>query len=349
MKQLILHAGIPKTGSSVLQVFWAQNHEGLLARSLDYFKIGDFKLGESGKISSGNGARLARTFLHPANPIHLKDREGALAALEEEIGKSSCETGLLSSEIFIDATDESLAEFRTWLKKKGITLKVFYFIRNQVQFLASSYIQQVKRHGCTEMPDEYVQRAYKNIPYLKYSSVLDRFASIVGAENVICRSYDAALASKGGVFETFFGAFGMPSDGLEPVSEDINTSLQPSEIVIMLLLNKMKPRMMFSDFLVENAVRRGAMSAGVQHHILSEKTVRLIEQHFAEDNRNIARSYFKRDALFEHVQGGQGVNSISGAALSFSDVIDCFGGLLIRFDERLVQIESRLAKLAAGK
>src|SRR5262245_32437656 len=134
MKSLVLHVGIPKTGSSALQVCWAQNREALLSQSLDYFELGDFLLGLRGKISSGNGAHLARSFLRPQAEAHMPNREQQLATLDRKISESRCETGLLSSELFVFADDARLAEFAGWLLERDISLQFFYFIRDQVQF-----------------------------------------------------------------------------------------------------------------------------------------------------------------------------------------------------------------------
>ena len=49
MKELIIHAGMPKNGSSALQVIFAKNYDALKNLSIDYFKVGDFEKREKWK------------------------------------------------------------------------------------------------------------------------------------------------------------------------------------------------------------------------------------------------------------------------------------------------------------
>jgi hypothetical protein len=341
MKSLVLHVGIPKTGSSALQVFCAQNRRMLLAQSLDYFELGDFSLGARGKISSGNGAHLARSFLRPQAAGYRSDREQQLAVLERAIAASACDTGLLSSEIFIFADDAALAEFARWLAARDVSLQFFYFIREQIQFLTSSYIQQVKRHACTETSEQYILRTYEKIAHIKYSKLFERLAKITSPERIICRNFLDTRASKHGICDVFLSSLGLDPRGLEFADASVNVSLDMTEIKIMLALNKLKPRMVFSDLLVENAARRGRKTSDLAHQLLSREALERIERYFAEDNARFARAYFGRDHLFEPRDPTPDVRQ-PDAEPGLTEVMEVFGGLLVRFDERLAVLERRL-------
>ncbi len=346
MKSLILHIGIPKTGSSALQVFCAQNRQALLCQSLDYFELGEFALGARGKISSGNGAHLARSFLRPQGAGYKPDREQQLAVLDRHIATSTAETGLLSSEIFIFAEDATLAKLSDWLAARGISLGFFYFIREQIQFLASSYIQQVKRHACTETSEEYILRVYEKIPHIKYSRLFERLARIVSPERIFCRSYHDARGLEHGVSDVFLSHFGLDPQGMKFADSSVNVSLDMTEIKIMLALNKLKPRMVFSDLLVENAARKGRKSSDLTWQLLSREALARIEHYFADDNARFARYYFNRDLLFE--PRAEGVREPEPEP-ALAEVIEIFGGLLVRFDERLLALERRVKKALAAE
>jgi hypothetical protein len=351
MKSLVLHVGIPKTGSSALQVFCAQNREAMLAQSLDYFELGEFALGAHGKISAGNGAHLARSFLRPKGAAYKPDREQQLAALERQISVSTCDTGLISSEMFVFAEDAALTEFSQWLAARGIELKFFYYIREQVEFLSSSYIQQVKRHACTETAEKYILRVYQKIGHIKYSKFFDRLARFTGPDRIMCSNYDESRASAHGVCDAFVKTFGLDAGKLHFGETNVNVSLDLIETQIMLALNRFKPRMRFSDLVVENAARRGRKTVDLSHQLLSREILERLETYYAADNLRFARAYFGRDTLFAPRTAGNGNGALKqpDAEIALADVIDVFGGLLVRLDERLAALERRGSKPVAER
>ena len=345
MKQVVLHLGMPKTGSSALQVFLARNRSALLERGVDYLPIGEFALGVNGRISAGNGAYLARTLLAPDSPARIVDPERHRAEFNEAVAASQARVGIVSSELFIDAKRDALEGLIGDLGERGIAVKALYYIRRHDQFLASAYMQQVKRHGCTDSPETYARVAYRQHPFLKYRSFYGYLSEIFGAKNILCRLYEGTAMQGDGLFRDVLDALGIAADGLAFEVPDVNTSLTPKEVAIMLLINRYKPRMQFSDLVVENAVISGAMRAGIEHHILPQRLVSEVEQYFRDENRAMAREYFKRDELFQTPPYTGPVEQISMLSLSFEDVIAFLGGLMVRYDQRLVDFDQRLVEM----
>jgi hypothetical protein len=345
MKQIVLHIGMPKTGTSALQVFLARNHAALKEHATDYFQIGEFNLGLKGSISSGNGSFLARTLLHPNAPARIPDGERHQAEFHAALEKSTAEVGIVSSELFIDATREQLEKLLASIRDRGITVKAFYYIRRHDQFLASAYMQQVKRHGYTDHPEAYVRTAYRSTPFLKYHSFYRYLADIFGARNIICRIYDDAIREEHGLFADFLSALGIDDAGFATDIPDINTSLSPKEVAIMLMVNRYRPRMQFSDLVVENAVTSGAMKAGVEHRLLPRRLVEEIEEFFRNENALLAQEYFGRPTLFEAPSVNGPTDPIATASLSFEDLITFFGGLVVRYDQRMVELDQRVTEM----
>jgi hypothetical protein len=345
MKEIILHPGMPKTGTSALQVFLARNHAALKERGVDYLPIGEFNLGLKGSISSGNGSFLARTLLPPNSPAWIADGERYHAEFHAAVRASTADVGIVSSEMFIDAAREQLEKLLASLRERGIAVKVLYYIRRHDQFLASAYMQQVKRHGCTDYPETYVRATYRSAPFLKYHSFYRYLADLFGSRNIRCRIYDEAIRQERGLFRDFLSVLGIDGAGLATDIPDINTSLTPKEVAIMLMINRYRPRMQFSDLVVENAVTSGVMKAGTEHRLLSHRLVEEIEEFFRKENTELAREYFGRSQLFETPASTDAADPIATASLSFEDVIAFFGGLVVRYDQRMVELDQRLTEM----
>jgi hypothetical protein len=347
MQELIFHIGVPKTGSSALQVFFARNHQVLLGRGIDYFRIGDFALGTAGNISSGNGALVSRSLLPAGNPIGIGDPEPHLKALFAAIDASPGERGLISSEIFADADLPALTRLVDRVRQKGITPRAFFFVRRQDQFLSSAYMQQVKRHQCTEFPEVHVRRLYRQVKYLRYGSFFRDMAGVFGRSNLTVRVYEEAVAAKAGLFLAFLRGFGIDPGGFDTDIKDINTSLTTRSLLMMLLLNKYKPRMNFSDFIIENEIASGAMQSGAQHQLFSDTLAAEIEAFFHDENAALATEYFARPTLFEPAERGGNTHSISRLSLSVEDAVGFLGGVLVRLDGRLAAVEQQLNAMKA--
>jgi hypothetical protein len=349
MLELIFHVGTPKTGSSALQVFFARNHAVLRAAGIDYFRIGDFSLGIAGNISSGNGSLISRSLLPPGNPIGITEAQPHIKALLDAIDASDCKRGLISSEIFADAEPAALESLIEQIKRKGITPKAFFYVRRQDQFLSSAYIQQVKRHQCVEYPEVYVRKIYRQVKYLRYHNFFGSMVAVFGAGNVMVRVYEKALSNRSGLFTAFLSALDVEDAGFDLDVSDINTSLSTKNLLMMLLLNKYRPRMNFSDFVVENEIISGAMRSGVQHQLFSDTLRAEIDAYFADENAALAKEYFSRPDLFDPMEKTGHVHSISRLSLSTEDAVGFLGGILVRLDGRVAAMEAQLKSLKNGQ
>lgn len=345
MDELVLHLGMPKTGSSALQVFLARNRDLLLARGIDYLPIGEFQLGVKGRITAGNGAYFARTLLAANSPARIAEPERHRAEFDAAVARSGARTGIVSSELLIDARREQIEPLIQGLRERGIVAKALYYIRRHDQFLASAYMQQVKRHGYTGLPEAYVPIAYKQHPFLKYHSFYRYLCDLFRSANVICRIYDAEAMQDGGLFVDFLDTLGVSAEGLTFDVPDVNTSLTAKEVAIMLLINRYRPRMQFSDFVVENTVTAGTMKAGMEHNILPPPLLAEVEAYFQDENRRMAQEYFGRDDLFEPRRSVEPALSVARPELVMEDLINFFGGLMVRYDQRIVELDQRIIEL----
>ncbi len=340
MKHLIFHAGLPKTGSSALQVFLARNQNALRRQSIDYFRLGEFDRGRAGRISSGNGYFAARSLLYDGNPDAVDTPQAHLAAVRAAIAASDCETGLLSSEILADCDPLRLQNFVEALRRDGVTAKFIFFVRAQDQLICSLYIQVVKRQHWRDGPDAFARHVYRLSPYLKYARFYKTHRAIFGSGNVIVRSYEQAIKGSG-LCHTFLRAIEAAETGLAFDDNDVNLALSPGQLAIMRELNKFRPHMRIADHLTENNGTAGITQSGSIHNILAPNTVLEIKAYFAAENAELAALCFGGENPFPDLP-------ISDAPIanleeiSPHEIIDVLGGLLVRYDERLAHLESQL-------
>jgi hypothetical protein len=350
MNTLLFHIGIPKTGSSAIQVFLARNRDALLLAGVDYLKIGEFSMGVAGRISSGNGAFLARCFLPAKAHAKIVNGEVHLAEALEAIKTSDAHTGLISSEMFVDTDHELMSGFLDMLRNQGIHPKVFYFIRAQDQFLMSSFVQQVKRHQFTGDPNAFALRAMKNIVHIRYDSYYRSMCKLFGPDNVVVRTFEGAQGTSDGLLHSILQVLSVNPTGLDFDTPDVNTAISGAELALMLALNKFKPRMRFSDMVVQNAQLGNASKSGMVHSLLNPEAISTIRAFFKDENRRLATSYFHRDELFPampeaDVAPAAGVPRLDD--LKVSELINVLGALLVRIDERVAHLE-RAASIQKG-
>lgn len=131
----VLHAGLPKTGSSALQAHLARNAAALAKAGILYPAAGRRRGGvEHGDLMREMAGR----------PI-FRGGSGMLAALEREIARRDHEVLLISSE-FLHAPLYLLRtpRIRDWMAARGYALHVVVYLRDQPALLNSVYAQQVK-------------------------------------------------------------------------------------------------------------------------------------------------------------------------------------------------------------
>lgn len=339
MNELIIHSGMPKTGTSALQVFFAKNRDKLLEQSIDYFNIGDIDAGKKEAISSGNGADLARSFLPPTHEAYLDDSNGTVwEEFLKHVKNSECSIGLLSSEFFTNIPTKNWVVLKEELNKQGIILKNVFYVRRQDQFLMSSYIQRVKRHSATESPDEFISGIYQKIKFLRYFGFTKGIADSLGKENIFPRVYEKSNSQPTGIIGDFLNIIlGYIPDWVEK-QKTINVSPSPLEIKLMLLMNKYQPRYGFSDFLVKDSAMAGRSSEYQNHSILNPDLNREINDYFAEQNEKFFKTFLPNESFDNDLKG----EYVDLASLNFSasEMLDIISGLIVGIDKRISKLEN---------
>ena len=337
MKELWVHAGLPKNGSSALQVFFAKNRKELAKEGIDYLELENLEDAENGQITSGNGVLLARSLLRQEHPLFFPEANAKIQQFLALVKSSAYEKGLVSSEFFSNISIESLKELKNELDSVGVELKILFYVRRQDQFLVSSYMQEVKRHGYTGSLEEFVYSKYKNIHFLNYYGFSRQLSEVIGLGNLKVFRYDLTKNEKEGIVGHFLKTILGYCPAWVRAEGAVNTSPAPSELKLMLLANRFQPRMKFSDFLVEDSQRVGRSTYYPVHNILKPELAVEVIEHFRDQNNLFFEKYCD-DAPFDMKIDNEYVD-LSSLTYSATEVMDIVSGFLVRFDRRLTQLE----------
>jgi hypothetical protein len=173
-------------------------------------------------------------------------------AFTKAVRESSAETLLLSSEAFAFASVDrwkKLVELCTGL---GLDLHLIAGVRNQCDWLSSSYMQLVKRNHMTADPETYLRKEYRRMALLKYDSYFGRLASEV-TNRISFLSYDLATKAND-LIPRFMSILGVNDlSRFSDVTTRLNLAPPPEEIAFLRQCNIHGSSANFSDVLAEAA------------------------------------------------------------------------------------------------
>ncbi|MEM9795701.1 MAG: hypothetical protein AAF919_04385 [Pseudomonadota bacterium] len=272
MARLLIHIGSQKTGSTSIQTFLTTHPEKLQACRLNYVKAG------RGPSAHNRVARILQ-----ANPQKC-DR--ILARIVREVDGAPDDRHILSSEMFFS---------RGWARKFQHSLpehmqrdaKVIVYLRRQDAFLEAMYKQVVKTGRFQGSPADY---AAKKQRALRYSTVVDAFADVFGAEAITLIPYEKQQLHEGDSvldFAARIGLAGIGRDDLAARRSNITLSREVSEILGLLARTTDANIAVLIRTLIENGgpdVRKSG-----DCYLISER--REIMEGFAADNAALCARY----------------------------------------------------------
>ncbi len=276
-KRLIIHIGLPKTGSSALQFFFAQNAASLAQNGVDYRHFEKEVL--EGAISSGNASKLIQ-YLVPQNRRDDFKADKYLKTFEKKyLDATDAPIVLLSSEVLHNAAPACLADFFAYLEPLA-DVTVIAFIRNLYGHTYSSWMQGIKRGGETRHFSEYVTKC-RDIQFeavRNWSQACPDFKLI---------HYDS---EKDRLLQAFFEAAGLPlPEGGQEALPRINRSLNQREATLLRELNRMHrgelSRMLSDALIVGNAV-------AAPDTVMYPGAAKTLEKRFSENVDWINENYF---------------------------------------------------------
>lgn len=312
-----------------------------MTQGYDYLQTGQFQLAAQGKISSGNGAELARAFLPPTHAASMATQRGPITESFRNAIMQSDGNPIISSEFFTAIPNGLKAQLVLAFADLGEITMVF-FTREQINFLASAYTQEVKRSGLQQFPDEYFAQWEGYKAPMMYYSYLSNLADTVPGVEILAQPYELSRSHPNGLMGMFLDMLGISIDPAV-LSPDVHVNLSPSpkEIRLMIEINKHRPRMEFSDMLVESSLRAGRTQIHSRHSILPLAFRQEARAFFRQENENYFREIVKSDNIYETFGQNDTYVDLREIELLPDDLIHIFSGLLVDLDQRLARLENK--------
>jgi hypothetical protein len=289
-KQLIIHIGYPKTGSSFIQ--------GGLQRIVEEIAQEGFWF--SGHVQHSH--RIAAEFIIADA---LRDRPDVVAIREQfplqvaedllrEFLASEHRVGIITSEYFSIASSLHVIEYFRGLGFSDI--RVLAYVRRQDKYLFSGYNQAVKATGETA---PLVWQGYDR--NLDWFYLVEQWASLVGSARIRLLSYEREV--RAGLIESFLRAIGVSDTLVASISArvadiaaelDKNTSLPAPLLELKRLSNLFSGVDVASqyDFLIKHISSREEFS-------LSREVVVKIIYTYKLSNEKLFETYFDGKDVFD--------------------------------------------------
>ena len=282
-KELILHVGFHKSGTSALQESFAAQRAELAAAGVLYPNI-------------GRKAHHRIAWALTQKPWGWKARGGEttpfkhFAKMVRLINRSGSEKILLSSEFFSELTSEQIEKIGGAIK--GREVKILFTLRPLVKLLASSY-QQYLKYGTKADYVEWLHSVLDepgvskvNPTFWKrhmHGDVVARWSEVFGAQAVTVVIADESKPEF--LFDCMNEILGLDKGFLKAQSTGSNRSLSSEEVSLLLELNRKFPKEReWSEYLT--FIRNGYIRQLTDHVPVKKDSAKLLTPTWAIEKAN---------------------------------------------------------------
>lgn len=322
MAKLYLHIGMDKTGTSAIQNYLFINKDRLLTGYALLYP-------DAGMWLDYSHHKFAFSIME-MHGYRIGDLDELFNNLKREMS-DDCDV-LISSECLFKAPNKNgFAEFKRQLDELFHKIIVIVYVRRQDEWVESRYRHSIVSE--TEIDIDKLSGPW----FCNYKQHIDKWAEIVGKDNVIVRPYERQQFVGGSIYSDFlYSITDIQNDGLVQPHCRVNASFGPAQVAFKRLCNKVgltrsaisRFQKLYNKWILDFDVidclngilisNTSQEQSEVRHVFLShEKRVALMDMYRCI-NQEIAREYLSRsdDVLFfsspQHERAGevyQGLNS----------------------------------------
>ncbi|MFT4803659.1 MAG: hypothetical protein ACI9YE_000854 [Psychroserpens sp.] len=314
MKKLILHVGMPKTGTSAIQYFLEMNQSVLGGNGFAYPGNGTANSNRSTTGNAGELNRLARQESEDPQEVFFK-RFKKLVESEECV---SADNVILSNEGLHRLASGFHSRIKEYCDAKNIDVQIVFYLRVQSELLESGFLQRSKS-GRVKF-DDYFQVWSGKMNYLGF---LDKLSEVYGRAALSVRRYGENLYRSSIVYD-FCQLVNLETSNLDcsQASARINLTPSLSELSIVLYIAELRGSV---DKKFWNFIQQCSMNCGNRElddsdkFRFSDKFVLKLKSLFDKDNKVVSEKYLNGEPFEIVARGGgnMGIPELSAMEKTF--------------------------------
>jgi len=315
-KQLIIHAGLHRTGTTAIQEALSGSREMLAAKGISY--PFDFAPGEKGPQRMKNHLNLAFALLrNQINPEEVVEWLSQAASGNWKV--------ILSAEDFCRLHDLRFLE----ALRESFDIEVVFYLRRQDDWVNSWYNQNIRWPFDSTLAKttplgflDHIER----FDWLRYFDVLERWERVLGREKLRVRVVEKGQVAD--VVADLFEICGLPAPAeLHRTNESAPATQLELLRRLELINHPNNARVVVLDALARLAVPKASTN------VFPAAVRKLVYQRFATQNEKVARVYLDRldGVLFRDDNFPDDVPNIDGSAPLDEGLLLALIGNLIDF------------------
>ena len=357
MKQLVLHVGSHKTGTTTLQKFMVENAQVFEEKGLCVpITPSKYPLTNTNRTACFLKYLVRGNFDYPTWSDKIKD----LVEKDREVVERALETHdviyLSDERIWFDAAQNE----RYWGELKSVaeglgfdSFRVVVYLRRQDKFLVSLWAQLAKKKMSFPL-NEYLMRT-RNVKAADYLSNLRDMEGVFGRDSMIVRVYDRETLINGDICCDFCDAIGIEWSEQFKTVVSKNPSLTTNVAEIKRIANSTPSYKSTNDFLADTAFLTSSAKRKELSAVSASDLSRILEL-YAEDNETIAREYLGREdgVLFGPTTDTSDISlftpeMIHDICFFFSEAISFEHAKRLELEKEVRQLKKQVEAISAAK
>ena len=234
MKQLFVHIGMPKAGSTAIQTAFFDGRQNLTRHGVHYVSLMQNHSRLFHYVLDSEKGRMRRGFQLPhieglINPSPDELRSAMIAELRD----TPSPVCVLSGEGLFDLRAEEVEKLAACLRPTIDQIKIVAYVREPISWATSRAQQNVKKKTITlaDVSDPAAVASYSSI--VPNYRPLEHYVSVFGLQNVLVRALDKSTLLGGDLLRDLCAVIGRPEAADALVSRRSNLALSAEAVLLM--------------------------------------------------------------------------------------------------------------------